>query len=101
MTIVDLFANPTRFFRDRAEKDPGFRAPVVTLSFWVIMTVITVTFLSAPLTEKFASAYSEELVSFGSITKYASVFGSILNPFVMWLLLGIVFFVISYFLKGK
>ena len=99
--LTDVFANPTRFFGDRAEKDPSFRAPLVIMLFWVIITVITAMFLSAPLTEKFASAYPEELASLGSFTKYFSVFGSIFTPFVMWLLLGIVFFVISYFLKGE
>ena len=98
---MDVFANPTRFFGDRAEKDPSFRAPIVIMLFWVIITMIRTMFLDAPLTKKIMSAYPEEIASITSITKYSSLFGSVVTPFLIWLVLGIVFFVISYFLKGE
>jgi len=99
--FTDVFTNPTRFFRDRGEKEPSFRTPLLIMFLWVIIAVITAMFLTAPLTEKIMSAYPEEIAAYASFTKYFSVFGSVLTPFIMWLILGVVFFVISHFLKGK
>jgi Yip1 domain. len=99
--FTDVFTNPTRFFRDRGEKEPSFRTPLLIMFLWVIIAVITAMFLTAPLTEKIMSTYPEEIAAYASFTKYFSVFGSVLTPFIMWLILGVVFFVISYFLKGK
>jgi hypothetical protein len=68
--FTDVFTNPTRFFRDRGEKEPSFRTPLLIMFLWVIIAVITAMFLTAPLTEKIMSTYPEEIAAYASFTKY-------------------------------
>lgn len=90
MSIVDVLTNPDAFF-DRVGDDPSLTGPFAV----VLVTALVGTAAVYPMIQQIQATMPAEAGAFASIVVITTLIGGLVGPFVVWVILTLLFHAIS------